>query len=134
MIEFLASVERRCESAPRPSDQKRSESLTKLAAELRAPLLVGAIDRTFDPTGRAWQVLLQFDPDGFCSRVYAKHSTAEVVAFEQPDWEPSSALPTFELCGTTVGATICHDQYLGLFPRALAARVHACGSIRASTT
>ena len=104
------------------SDQERSESLTKLAAGLRAPLLVGASDRTVDPTGRAWQVLLQFDPDGFRSRVYAKHSTADAVAFEQPDWEPSSALPTFELCGTTVGATICHDQYLGLFPRALARR------------
>lgn len=104
------------------ADQERSESLTKLAAELRAPLLVGAIDRTVDPTGRAWQVLLRFDPDGSRSRVYAKHSTAEAVAFEQPDWEPNAALPTFELCGTMAGATICHDQYLGLFPRALARR------------
>ena len=104
------------------SDQERSESLTKLAAELRAPLLVGAIDRTVDLTGRAWQVLLRFDPAGFRSRVYAKHSTADAVAFEQPDWEPNAALPTLELCGTTAGATICHDQYLGLFPRALARR------------
>ena len=104
------------------SDQERSKSLTKLAAKLRAPLLVGAIDRTVDPTRRAWQVLLHFDPDGSRSRVYAKHSTADAVAFELPDWEPSSALPTFKLCDITAGATICHDQYLGLFPRALARR------------
>ncbi len=104
------------------SDQERSKALTRLAAELRAPLLVGAIDRTVDPTRRAWQVLLHFDPDGSRSRVYAKHSTADAVAFEQSDWEPSSALPTFELCDTMAGATICHDQYLGLFPRALARR------------
>ena len=33
-----------------------------------------------------------------------------------------SALPTLQLAGTTAGATICHDHYLGLLPRALAAR------------
>ena len=104
------------------SDQERSESLTKLAAELGAPLLVGAVDRTVDSTDRAWQVLLRFDPDGSRSRVYTKHSTADAVAFERPDWEPNSVLPTFELGGTTAGATICHDHYLGLFPRALARR------------
>lgn len=102
------------------SDEVRSESLTKLAQELGAPLLVGALDRTIDSTGRAYQVLLRFDSYGTRSRVYAKHSTADALAFEQPNWEPNSALPTFELCGTTAGATICHDQYLGLFPRALA--------------
>ena len=58
------------------SDQERAGSLTKLAEELGAPLLVGALDRTVDSTGRAWQVLLRFDPDGSRSRVYAKHSTA----------------------------------------------------------
>ncbi len=104
------------------SDQGRAESLRKLAADLNAPLLVGAVDTTVDATRRAWQVLLRFDPDGSRSRVYAKHSTADAVAFERPDWEPSSVLPTFELGGVKAGATICHDQYLGLFPRALAAR------------
>ena len=54
------------------SDQERAGSLTKLAEELGAPLLVGALDRTVDSTGRAWQVLLRFDPDGSRSRVYAK--------------------------------------------------------------
>ena len=102
------------------SDQERAEALKKLASDLGAPLLVGAIDRRVDSTGRIWQVLLRFDPDGSCSRVYTKHSTADAVAFEQPDWEPSSALPTLELGGVTAGATLCHDQYLGLLPRFLA--------------
>ena len=104
------------------SDQERTGSLTKLAEELGAPLLVGALDRTVDSTGRAWQVLLRFDPDGSRSRVYVKHSTADAVAFERPDWEPTSVLPTFELGGAGAGATICHDHYLGLLPRALARR------------
>ena len=101
------------------SDQERAEALKKLASDLGAPLLVGAIDRRVDSTGRVWQVLLRFDPDGSCSRVYTKHSTADAVAFEQPDWEPSSALPTLELGGVTAGATLCHDHYLGLLPRFL---------------
>ena len=104
------------------SDPGPAESLRKLAVDLKVPLLVGAVDTTLDATRRAWQVLLRFDPDGSRSQVYAKHSTAVAVAFERPDWEPSSALPTLELAGATAGATICHDQYLGLLPRALAAR------------
>ena len=92
------------------SDQERAGSLTKLAEDLGAPLLVGALDRTVDSTGRAWQVLLRFDPDGSRSWVYAKHSTAEAVAFERPDWEPTSVLPTFELGGAWAGATICHES------------------------
>ena len=104
------------------SDQERAESLKRLASDLGAPLLVGATDRSVDPTGRAWQVLLRFDPDGSRSRVYTKHSSANAVAFGLPDWEPSSRLPTFELGGVTTGATICHDHYLGLLPRFLARR------------
>lgn len=104
------------------SDRGRAESLRKLAADLNAPLLVGAVDTTVDDTGRAWQVLLRYRPDGSHCRKYVKHSTACAVAFELPDWEPNSALPTFEIAGVTAGATICHDQYLGLFPRDLAAR------------
>lgn len=102
------------------SDRERSESLSKLAADLDAPLLVGAIDTTVGSTGRAWQVLLRFDPDGSRSRVYAKHSTADAVAFERPDWEATAQLPRFRLGGVRVGATICHDHYLGLLPRYLA--------------
>ena len=104
------------------SDRERAESLRKLAADLNTPLLVGAVDTTVDDTRRAWQVLLRFDPDGSRSRVYVKHSTADAVAFERRGWEPNSALPTIQLAGTTAGATICHDQYLGLLPRTLAAR------------
>ena len=102
------------------SDTKRTRSLKKLASDLGAPLLVGAIDRSVDSTSRAWQVLLRFDPDGSRSRVYVKHSTAKAVAFERPGWEPSAMLPTFELGGVNAGATICHDHYLGLLPRFLA--------------
>ena len=106
----------------RTSDQECAEALKKLASELGAPLLVGATDERVDSTGRAWQVLLRFDPDGSRSRVYIKHSTAPAVAFEQLNWQPSSALPTIELGGVTAGATICHDHYLGLLSRFLGRR------------
>ena len=103
------------------SDSKRIRALRKLASNLGAPLLVGAVDRTVDASGRAWQVLLRFEPDGSRpSRVYAKHSSAGAVAFECLVWEPDDMLPTFELGGVRAGATICHDHYLGLLPRHLA--------------
>ena len=103
------------------SDKGRIKSLSKLASDLGAPLLVGAVDKCADSTGRTWQILIRFDPpDGICSRVYTKHSTAEAVAFERSDWEPEIMLPTFELGGVKSGATICHDHYLGLLPRFLA--------------
>ena len=102
------------------SDKRSAESLKKLASELGAPLLVGAIDNEVDTSDRAWQVLLRFDPNGAdASRVYVKHSTAEAVAFERPDWEPRTMLPTFEFSGVSAGATVCHDSYLGLLPRYL---------------
>ena len=104
------------------SDQARTESLKKLASNLGAPLLVGAIDKSIDSSGRCWQVLLRFDPDGFCSRVYIKHSAADAVAFELSDWEQNFRLPTLELGGVTAGATICQDHYLGLLARFLAKR------------
>ncbi|MDE0144852.1 MAG: carbon-nitrogen hydrolase family protein [Nitrospira sp.] len=106
----------------RLSDAKRIKSLKKLARGLNAPLLVGAIERGIDSTGRTSQVLLHFDPNGSYRLVYTKHSTAEAVAFEKPDWEPNVMLPTFELGGVRAGATICHDHYLGLLPRFLAKR------------
>lgn len=82
---------------------------------------MGAVDGTLASRGRISQVLLRFDPDGSGpSRIYVKHSTAKGVAFESPDWQPNKALPTMELGGTRVGATICHDHYLGLLPRHLA--------------
>ena len=107
------------------SDEGRIESLSKLASGLGAPLLVGALDKCADSTGRSriWQVLIRFDPpDGSHSRVYVKHSTAKAVAFERSDWEPEIMLPTFKLEGVKAGATICHDHYLGLLPRFLAKR------------
>ena len=105
----------------RASDRRRTRALQKLASDLGAPLLVGAIDNSVDSTPRVWQVLLRFDPNrSGPSRVYVKHSTAEAVAFERPDWEPRNVLPTFELNGVSAGATICHDSYLGLLPKFLA--------------
>ena len=106
----------------RSSDAAGRASLAELAAALDAPLLVGAVDLDMGADGRAAQVLLRFDPDGGQSCVYVKHSTAEVVAFEREDWTPEVMLPTFELGGVTVGATICHDHYLGLLPSFLASR------------
>lgn len=105
-------------------DSTRIKLLLKLASDLDAPLLVGAVERNFNLAGNSadWQILLRIDPDGFCRHLYTKHSTAEAVAFEKPDWEPNTMLPTFELGNVKVGATICHDQYLGLLPRFLASR------------
>ena len=102
------------------SDVNRTKSLKRLASKLDAPVLVGAIDRSVDSTRRDWQALLRFDPDGFQSRIYLKHSTAEAVAFEKQNWEPHVMLPTFQLAGVSAGTTICHDHYLGLLPRFLA--------------
>ena len=102
------------------SDAKRSAVLRRLASDLGAPLLVGAIAEDPRATDRARQVLLRFEPDGSSSLLYTKHSTAKGVAFEKQDWEPSAMLPTFELAGVNAGATICHDHYLGLLPRFLA--------------
>ena len=64
------------------SDRQRVESLRKLASDLDAPLLVGAIDSSVDAFRHAWQVLRRFDPDGSRSRLYAKYPTGDAVAFE----------------------------------------------------
>ena len=108
----------------RASDDNRKRLLQQLASELDAPLLVGAIEKGAESAGGGnRQVLLRFEPGGCRSyRVYTKHSTAESVAFEMPEWEPHAMLPILELAGIRVGATICHDHYLGLLPRFLAKR------------
>ncbi len=56
------------------TDEKRKQSLQKLASKLDAPLLVGAIDRSLDASDRAWQVLLQFEPDGFPRPAYMSNT------------------------------------------------------------
>ena len=105
------------------TDEQRKTSLQQLATELDAPIVVGAADTRLHSSSREWQVLLRFDPAGTApSRPYVKHSTAEAVAFERPNWDPLEALPTLDLRGVTAGATICHDHYLGLLPRFLARR------------
>ena len=108
----------------RAQDNRRIQALSGLAMALRAPLLVGAVERRPDAWRRLadWQVLLHFEPDGTHNRVYTKHSTAEAVAFGEPDWDPETMLPTFELDGEMIGATICHDHYLGLLQRSLSQR------------
>lgn len=104
----------------RSSDTRRIKKLKKLAADLDAPLLVGATDNGVDSTGRSYEVMVRIDPDGWHLRMYVKHSTAGAVAFERSIWSPDSMLPTFDLAGARAGATICHDHYLGLLPRFLA--------------
>ncbi len=112
------------ESYVSASDHVRLGLLSRLSQDLQATLLVGAVEVAANSEGRPveWQILLRFEPDGSRHRQYTKHSTAAGVAFENPDWEPTAALPTFELGGVTAGATICHDHYLGLLPRFLAER------------
>ena len=102
-----------------PSDSDRVASLSALASDLNVPMLVGAAET--DGAGRTWQTLFRFSPEESPQRVYTKHSTAEAVAFELPDWDPHVNLQTFELGHLRVGATICHDHYLGLLPRHVAA-------------
>ena len=108
----------------RAEDNRRIRALSRLAVGLRAPLLVGAVQARCDAFGRLanWQVLLHFNSDGTHRRVYTKHSTADAVAFGEPDWDAEKMLPTFEICGLAVGATICHDHYLGLLQRFLSMR------------
>ena len=93
----------------RVQDNQRIRALSRLAIALRAQLLVGAVDRRTDPFRRLanWQVLLHFHSDGTHPRVYTKHSTADAIAFGEPDWDPNTMLPTFEIGGVSVGATIC---------------------------
>lgn len=104
------------------TDQVRIGLLSKLSSELDAPLLVGAVDNHPDSLGimREWQILLRFEPDSSWQTVYTKHSTAHGIAFEMPQWDPAVRLPSFDIGGIKVGATICHDHYLGLLPRFLA--------------
>lgn len=94
------------------------DRLRDLASDLGTPLLVGATRSHKE--GKA-QVLLRFDSGGSDPiLLYTKHSTADVVAFGECDWNPRDALPTFELGGVRAGATICHDSYLGLLQRHMA--------------
>ena len=104
------------------NDSERINQLSNLASELDALLFVGASHRSDSSTGRTaiFQILILFGPDGSHHHFYTKHSTADGIAFEKSEWDPSKMLPTFEMQGIKVGATICHDQYLGLLSHYLA--------------
>lgn len=91
------------------SDKERVESLKDLASDLGVPLLVGASDDGYEK-------LLRFEPGSSPETLYTKHTSARAVAFGLKDWDPNSNLQTFQLSGETLGATICHDHYLGLLP------------------
>ena len=117
-IDFVLFPEAYCSL----SDSARIASLSKLASDLNVPVLVGVEAQNLDEDERTWQTLIRFGPRQSVQPVYTKHSTAEAVAFELPDWSPDVNLPTFELGHLRVGATICHDHYLGLLPRHLADR------------
>jgi len=109
------------------NDAQRHTQLASLARALQTHLLVGAHE---DYLGRpdyrkkryrdqGWQILLLFNPDGSCKKVYTKHSTAGAVAFELAGWSPDTNLPVLEINGVKIGVTICHDSYLGLLQRHL---------------
>ena len=100
-----------------PNEKQQIKMLKSLASDLDTPLFVGA---SLDNAYGSSQILLRLDPDGSDpAQIYMKHSTADVVAFDKADWNPQDMLPTFELNGVRVGATICHDLYLGLLQRYL---------------
>jgi hypothetical protein len=56
-----------------------------------------------------------YDPTTNIDLTYTKHSTAEKISLERDDWTPEKELKTTDFRGTTVGTTICHDQYLSPF-------------------
>ncbi|MFC4987151.1 carbon-nitrogen hydrolase family protein [Saliphagus infecundisoli] len=56
-----------------------------------------------------------YDPATDTDFTYTKHSSAGKLALELDDWHPEDALKTTEFRGTTVGTTICHDQYFSPF-------------------
>ena len=97
-------------------DKPSMEALKKLASDLDAPLLMGAASRVGDGA----QTLLRLDPNGSDPvQIYMKHAIAYESAFDKADWNPYDMLRTFELSGVKVGATICHDCYLGSLQRYL---------------
>jgi hypothetical protein len=102
----------------RTTDNGRLERLNDLSNRLHAHLLVGAVKpRSID--GKTSQVLLLFAPGKEFEEVYAKHSTAEIVAFEQDEWSPEKNLRPIEIDNIKIGVTLCHDQYLGLLQKYL---------------
>ena len=116
------------------SDQERAESLSKLAEELGAPLLVGGVDTTVDSTGRAWQVLLRFDPDAPAPRC-------------MPNTPPPTPWPSSGQIGNRVlrsrpsnwavqgqGQRSVTINTWGSFPAFSRGEARTSGSIRASTT
>lgn len=58
-----------------------------------------------------WIRGLFYDPTTETTFTYTKHSSARRLALERDDWNPATALRTTDLRGTTIGTTICHDQY-----------------------
>lgn len=76
----------------------------RIADELDVALYAGFEDGD-------WVRGIFYDPAADTEFTYTKHSTAGKLALEQDSWDPSAALKTTDLQGTTVGTTICHDHY-----------------------
>lgn len=84
------------------------EQWKRTADELGVALYVGLEDGD-------WIRGVFYDPATATDFTYTKHSTAGKLALEQDSWDPETALKTTDFRGTTVGTTICHDQYLAPF-------------------
>ena len=109
------------ESYVRFDDSQRMSALGHLARELGAWLFVGAaLQHAHRNRNPVWETMVLFSPRGDFNPLYYKHSHAEAVAFEFPDWIPEKYLPYVDINGVRVGCTICHDSYLGLLQRYLA--------------
>lgn len=80
----------------------------RIADELDVALYVGFEDGN-------WIRAIFYDPIEGTDFTYTKHSTAGKLALEQDGWDPTSALKTTDIRGTTVGTTICHDHYFSPF-------------------
>jgi len=100
-------------------DRERLNCLRQLAKGLNTHILVGAT-KAHDSRDADWETLLLVQPDGSWKDLYYKHATAGAVAFELPDWAPQKQLPVFTIGDVRIGATICHDSYLGLLQQYLA--------------
>ncbi|MBU0550462.1 hypothetical protein KJ940_03100 [Myxococcota bacterium] len=103
-----------------PEGWSNAQNLDRAIRQSTALAKTVGIHVLFGSSENGWEVLRHVEPDGRQRIEYRKHSTASRVAFDSPDWSPKTDLPVFSINGVTVGATICHDLYLGLLQRHLA--------------
>lgn len=94
---------------PENHDQWENRDYWKRTAdELDVALYIGLNDGD-------WVRSIFYDPATGTDFTYTKHSKAGKLALEQDDWRPEDALKTTKFRGTTIGTTICNDQYFSPF-------------------